>query len=53
MMSCDGSPRRLPQPRVMGMDANALQAAESNIHLHPQAQMMRHAIGPVGGFVIP
>lgn len=34
----------------MWMDANALQAVESNVHLDTQAQMMYHGIGPIGGF---
>lgn len=49
-MSCDQSPRGLLQPWVMWMDANALQAVESNVHLDTQAQMMYHGIGSIGGF---
>lgn len=32
------------------MDANAVQAVESNMPLDTQAQMMCHGIGPIGGF---
>lgn len=49
-MSCDQSSRGLLQPWVMWMDANLLQAVESNMHLDTQAQMMCHAIGPIDGF---
>lgn len=49
-MSCDQSPRGLLQPWVMWMDANPLQAVESNMHLDTQAQMMCRAIGPIDGF---
>lgn len=49
-MSCDQSPRGLLEPWVMWMDANPLQAVESNMHLDTQAQVMCRPVGPIDGF---